>query len=122
MEKEEEEIRLASLEVVMKQFNKANSIFSEAIVTKVVDKRKELLEQALIAYVEILPLLPNWSAWDIRLIRRTVLDKIHAVEQWIEQEIERSVISSSSCSSNSNNTTSKIEEALAEARVRLAID
>lgn len=122
MEKEEE-IRLASLEAVMKQFNKANSIFSEAIVTKVVDKRKELLEQALIAYVEILPLLPNWSAWDIRLIRRTVLDKIHAVEQWIEQEIERSVISSSSCSSNSNNTTSKIEEALAEARVRLlAID
>lgn len=122
MEKEEE-IRLASLEAVMKQFNKANSIFSEAIVTKVVDKRKELLEQALIAYAEILPLLPNWSAWDIRLIRRTVLDKIHAVEQWIEQEIERSVISSSSCSSNSNNTTSKIEEALAEARVRLlAID
>lgn len=111
------------LEVVIRQFNKANTLFSEAIRVEVgteveveVERRKELLEQAFRAYVDILPLLQDGTnEQSIMLIRRAVLEKIHAVEAWIEQEIEKSVIGNSNSSgsnNNSNSSSKEIEEVL----------
>lgn len=87
---------------VERQFNKANTLFSEALKETEVERRKELLEQAFRAYVDILPLLQG-NEESIMLIRRAVLEKIHVIEALIEQEIVRSVIS---------NSSKKIEEVL----------
>lgn len=116
--------RIDRVELFIRQFNKANDIFSKAVIEKAVERKKVLLEQALIAYAEILPLLPRTDSWDIKLIRRTVLDKIHIIEAMLEQEIERSIlISSKNSSGNSSSSISKLEEELAIARARLlAID
>lgn len=100
------------LKQITQLLDKANTTFHEAIVADTVSERKELLEQALREYAEILPLL-NPCREDIwgRLAISTVLDKIHAVEAWIEQEIERTVFA---------NTREVEEEEVVTAR--LAVD
>ncbi|MDW8000849.1 MAG: hypothetical protein RMI32_07575, partial [Candidatus Nitrosocaldus sp.] len=67
-EEDKGEDRIRKLEAVMKQFDRANTVFHEAITADTVEKRKELLEQAVREYTEILPLLPRMNSWDIRLI------------------------------------------------------
>lgn len=105
----ESTLDLDRLELLIKQLDKANNKFSEAITAAETGKRRNMLEEAFREYVEVLPLLPN-----LPLIRRVVLDKIHIIESWIEEEIEKSISDSSS-----NGRDIDIEEALAEARLSL---
>ena len=78
---------------VVEQLDKANSIFYNAISNE--KKRKELLEQALIAYADALLYADPITA-------RAILGKIHAIEQWLELLISNS--SNYSSNSNSNST------------------
>lgn len=117
MNKDEEEkvvvVIIDKLEAIARQLNKANNTFNKAYTATGI-RRKELLEEALKEYADILPLLTPYrnKGWG-KLVIRTVLDKIHVIERWIESEIANTVLSSST-------TTTQQDIALAE--TRLAVD
>lgn len=115
--KEEKEKKEPSLEAVVKQLERANDIFHRAVTDRSRERRKELLEEALREYASVLPLLNPYrkDPW-CRLAIRSVLDKIHAVEHWIELEIAESVMDSNN---NSRSNHESVDQALTEARLLL---
>ena len=97
-------IDLDRLEKVALLLNKASALFKEAMNTNN-GKRRELLEEAFRAYVDIVPYLPNATPY----LTNTVLKQIKKIEQLIELEIEKSV--------DIKDTTITIDEIMKEARV-----
>lgn len=106
----------------MKQLDKANSVFAEALTAEAGGKKKVLLEEAFKAYVDILVYIPPEHTTSMMLVRKAVLEKIHAVEALLEQEIERSVISNSNSNNNSSNDNNEIEKEIEKEVARLQAD
>ena len=77
---------LEGLEKVAMLLNKASLTFKEAINSNS-SKRRELLEEAFRAYVDIVPYLQSTTPY----LTNTVLRQIKNVERMIELEIENSV-------------------------------
>jgi uncharacterized membrane protein YgaE (UPF0421/DUF939 family) len=78
---------LARLEKVAKLLEIGSSKFMEAMSSNSNDgKRKELLEQAFQAYVDIVPYLGKMPYLTV-----PVLQQIHNIEKLMEMEIEKSV-------------------------------
>lgn len=86
---------------LIEQLDKANQIFNMAISISSSGneqrrRRKELLEQALVAYADTLP-------YASPVISRVIIKQIHAIEQWLELLI--SDPNDNSISSSSSNST-----------------
>ena len=90
------------LEKVALLLNRASALFKEAMNSNN-GKRRELLEEAFKAYVDIVPYLGNTP-----YLTYTVLQQIKNIEQMIESEIENSI--------KNDNTTIDIDSMMKEAR------
>jgi len=94
------------LEKVALLLNRASALFKEAINSNN-GKRRELLEEAFKAYVEIVPYLGKTP-----YLTYTVLNQIKNIEKMIELEIENSV-------KNNNTNTIDIDNMMKESREAL---
>jgi hypothetical protein len=94
------------LEKVALLLNRASALFKEAINSNN-GKRRELLEEAFKAYVEIVPYLGKRP-----YLTYTVLKQIKNIEKMIELEIENSV-------KNNNTNTIDIDNMMKESREAL---
>jgi len=93
---------IARLENVAKLLEVGSSKLSEAISNNGNDgKRKELLEQAFQAYVEIVPYLGKMP-----YLKIPVLQQIKNIEKLIEMEIEKSV------NGNADGTSINVDEVM----------
>ena len=77
---------LARLERIAILLNKASLTFNQAVNTNG-SKRRELLEEALKAYADIVPYLTNVAPY----LTNTILRQIKNIEKMMELEIENSV-------------------------------
>ena len=94
------------LEKVALLLNRASALFKEAMNSNN-GKRRELLEEAFKAYVEIVPYLGK-----IPYLTYTVLKQIKNIEKMIELEIENSVKNNNTNTIDIDNMMKKAREAL----------
>jgi len=94
------------LEKVALLLNRASALFKEAMNSNN-GKRRELLEEAFKAYVEIVPYLGKRP-----YLTYTVLNQIKNIEKMIELEIENSVKNNNTNTIDIDNMMKKAREAL----------
>jgi hypothetical protein len=94
------------LEKVALLLNRASALFNEAMNSNN-GKRRELLEEAFKAYVDIVPYLGKTP-----YLTYTVLKQIKSIEQMIELEIENSVKNNNTNTIDIDNMMKKAREAL----------
>jgi hypothetical protein len=101
---------LARLEKVAELLMVGSSKLNEAMSSNSNDdgKRKELLEQAFHAYVDIVPYLGKMPYLTV-----PVLQQIHNIERMLEAEMERSV------NGNDDGTSNNVDEVMKVARESL---
>jgi hypothetical protein len=101
---------LARLEKVAKLLMVGSSKLNEAMSSNNNDgKRKELLEQAFQAYVEVVPYLSKMPYLTV-----PVLQQIHNIERMLEAEMERSVNGN-----DDDGTSNNVDEVMKVARESL---
>jgi hypothetical protein len=99
---------LARLEKVARLFEIGSSKLNEAMNSNNNDgKRKELLEQAFQAYVEIVPYLGKMP-----YLKIPVLQQIKNIEKLMEMEIEKSVNADDGTSINTDDVMKVVRESL----------